>query len=86
MRPGPIFVVLIAVVSIYVLPQVVAKFAGSHTAEVNPTGTVDALDCVACHANILSELNFSTESQRVYQVHKDAAGNTLSSAAIQVES
>lgn len=81
MRLGPISVILIMVTSIYVLPLVVAKFTGSHTAEVNATEGVDALDCVACHGNILSELNATTESQRVYQVHSDAAGNTSYTSA-----
>lgn len=69
-------VIFIVVTSIYVLPIIAARFSGSHTAEVNMSGGPTSLECTGCHSNILSELQATTESQRVFQIHAYAAGNT----------
>ena len=76
MRIGQILLIFIIVASIYVLPLISARFSGSHTAEFNVSGGPAAMDCTGCHSNILSELQATTESARVYQIHADAAGNT----------
>jgi hypothetical protein len=76
MRVFQILIIFIVVASIYVLPLISAKFTGSHTAEVNISGGPAVMECTGCHSNILSELQATTESARVYQIHRDAAGNT----------
>jgi hypothetical protein len=76
MRVFQILIIFIVVASIYVLPLITARFAGSHTAEFNATSGPAAMECTGCHSNILSELQATTESQRVFQIHADAAGNT----------
>lgn len=76
MRIGSIFMIMIVVSLIYVLPLISAKFQGSHTMEFNVSTGVDALECTACHSDILSQLTATTEAQRVFQVHRNAAGNS----------
>jgi uncharacterized protein (UPF0333 family) len=73
MRLGSILVIFLVVALIYILPLIAANFSGTHTTEVKG---VDVLDCTGCHSNILSELQATAESTRVFQVHSNAAGNT----------
>jgi hypothetical protein len=54
---------------------VLAKFAGTHTVEVNQTGGVQQLRCIECHEYAFDELN-STVAQSVLKKHKNAAGNS----------
>jgi D-alanyl-D-alanine carboxypeptidase len=65
---------LVIVTGVYVLPSVIATFAGGHTMEVNESG-VEALQCTDCHQYILDELN-TTKGRDVYEAHKSAAENT----------
>jgi hypothetical protein len=75
MRLGSILVIFLVVALIYILPLIAANLSGTHTTEVNMSEGVGALDCTGCHSNILSELQATAESTRVFQVHSDAAGN-----------
>ncbi len=74
MRLGPLLIIFLAVMAIYVFPQVLATLAGSHTMEFNATGT-GSLECVKCHSYIFAELNATDDSRSVLQVHRNAAGN-----------
>lgn len=66
----------LAVMGIYVLPGVVATFAGSHTMERNETAGVGGLECMNCHTYILNELNATGNSRNVLAAHRSAAGDT----------
>ena len=76
MRLGQILAIGLVVVLIYTLPQIAAHFSGTHTAEINVSAGASGFDCVACHSDILSQLESTTESRRVFEMHSDAAGNT----------
>ena len=76
MRLGQILAIGLVVVLIYALPLIAASFSGTHTAEINVSSGASGFDCVACHSDILSQLTSTTESTRVFQMHRDAAGNT----------
>lgn len=75
MRLGPLLIILLIVVAVYVLPFIIATLAGSHTMEFNVTGA-GSLECAKCHKNILAELNSTGNSRSVLQAHRNAAGNT----------
>lgn len=70
-------VMLIAVIimGIYVLPSVIATFAGSHTIEYNQTG-VAMMDCGACHQYIVNELGATNTSMNVLNAHIAARANS----------
>ncbi len=74
-RSSVLMLLAIAVVGIYVLPSVTARFAGSHTMEVNKTLGMTGLDCAKCHSYIFDELNASASSQGVLGAHRGAALN-----------
>lgn len=76
MRIVSILAVFIVIALIYILPQIAANFAGSHTSEVNMSAGASGLACIGCHSDILSQLQANAESTRVFQKHRDAAGNT----------
>ncbi len=66
----------LAVMGIYVLPAVVATFAGSHTMERNETAGVGGLMCMDCHTYILAELEATGNSRNVLAAHRNAANNS----------
>ncbi|MFQ6135915.1 MAG: hypothetical protein ACE5PM_01895 [Candidatus Hydrothermarchaeales archaeon] len=74
MKTGMLLFLFIIVASIYLLPDLTARYSGSHTMEWNVTG-VESLKCTDCHKYILEELNASTGVE-VYQRHRAAAGNS----------
>jgi hypothetical protein len=62
------------VLGIYVLPSVTARFAGSHTMEVNTTlGGPQKMKCGQCHQYIVDELNATNASDYVTGQHMAAA-------------
>lgn len=74
MKLGQFLIVCAVIVGIYVLPAVIATFAGSHTIERNESGGAASLQCTACHEYIFEELN-SPGARSVLQKHRNAAGN-----------
>ncbi len=73
-RSSVLMLLAIAVVGIYVLPSVTARFAGSHSMEVNRSDRVSALDCEKCHDYILTELGATGQATDVLTAHRNAAG------------
>ncbi len=76
-RSSVLMLLAIAVVGIYVLPSVTARFAGSHSMEVNQSDRVSALDCEKCHDYILTELGATGQATDVLTAHRIAATNVL---------
>jgi hypothetical protein len=68
--------VAVVIVGIYVIPSFTASFSGGHTIELNKTGGLPALKCLACHQYIQDELTSTSATQLVLQAHSDAAGNS----------
>lgn len=67
------------VVGIYVLPSVTARFAGSHTVEVNMGAGaagqgVGNLQCLQCHQNIQDEAEATSLSLGVLSAHNASDG------------
>lgn len=68
---------MVAVLGVYVLPSVSARFAGSHTIEVNTSkGGIVNLQCASCHTYIWDELNASALANNVITMHQNAAANS----------
>ncbi len=71
-------VVATMILGIYVLPSVTARFAGSHTWELNltadPDERVGQLDCGKCHVYIKNE--FTAGSFNVSLRHQYASNNS----------
>lgn len=67
----------IVVLGIYILPNVIATFSGSHTMEYNVSAGVGGLACDRCHTYIYNELNLSagSNSEYVLQQHMTASNN-----------
>jgi hypothetical protein len=63
-----------AVAGLFIMPEITARFAGSHTMELG-ADRAESLQCVKCHEYILDELNATVESRVVYAKHRAAAGN-----------
>ncbi len=74
MRLTYLLIALILTAGIFALPNILARMAGSHTAEFNHTGVM-ALNCLPCHSYIYDELNATQASRLVLQKHRNAAGN-----------
>ncbi|RMF90082.1 MAG: hypothetical protein D6733_04825 [Methanobacteriota archaeon] len=70
-----LLLIALGVLSIYILPSAVAKFAGSHTWEFNATSGSKGVNCVECHDYIRGELNATPATRTVYAAHRSAAGN-----------
>ncbi len=75
-RSSVLMLLAIAVVGIYVLPSVTARFAGSHTMEVSEDALVEGLMCEKCHTYIIDELYATAPSTDVIVVHLDAANES----------
>ncbi len=71
----PLLLLALLVIGVYVLPSIVATFAGSHTTEFNASVYVKGLQCPDCHEYIWDELSLTDESRNVLQAHRNAAGN-----------
>ncbi len=57
MRSATVFALIaVMVLGIYILPSVTAKFAGSHSWEVNLTARSEGLKCGRCHVYIRDEM------------------------------
>lgn len=71
---------MVAVLGVYVLPSVTARFAGSHTMEVNKTAVAGSgvfnLKCAQCHTYIADELNATATADNVITAHQNAAANS----------
>ncbi len=72
-RSSVLMLLAIAVVGIYVLPSVTARFAGSHSMELNQTGRISSLQCERCHDYILGELGATSQATDVLTAHRLAA-------------
>ncbi len=72
-RTSVLMLLAIAVIGIYVLPSVTARFAGSHTMEVNESALVEGLMCERCHTYIIDELYATERSDDVVVKHLAAA-------------
>ncbi len=72
-RTSILMLLAIAVVGIYVLPAVTARFAGTHSVEFNTTDRIGALQCEKCHDYIISEFGASDASMDVLSTHLLAA-------------
>ncbi|MFQ5800424.1 MAG: hypothetical protein ACE5HH_01725 [Candidatus Hydrothermarchaeales archaeon] len=55
------------------MPSAVAKYAGSHTWELNDTGGAAGLQCGKCHTYIVNEINYSGAVGDVAFVHRNAS-------------
>jgi len=75
MKLGHLLILCVLIAGVYVLPGVIATFAGSHTIERNESGRAASLECVECHAYISEELNNTAASRSILQKHRNAAGN-----------
>ncbi len=70
--------VAVLVLGIYVLPAATARFAGTHTWEVNQSSIGgQGLRCGKCHAYIKTELNATTLGDATFQKHRTAAANSV---------
>jgi hypothetical protein len=65
----------LGILGVYAIPNAVAKYADSHTWEINATTGSASINCVGCHGYIRAELNASANTRTVFQAHADAAGN-----------
>jgi hypothetical protein len=80
-RAPILFLTMVIVMGAYVLPSVTARFAGSHTMELNHTEGVEGsgtlnLKCANCHTYIDDELNATANADMVITAHLNAAANT----------
>jgi hypothetical protein len=76
MRYAPFAIIILLILGVYVLPSVFARFAGTHTMEINESTGAAGLNCIACHQIIFDELNATADARTVLQAHRKAAGNT----------
>ncbi len=65
----------LGILALYMIPSAVARYAGSHTWELNETAGVEGVNCVKCHDYVRSELNQSSLTRPVFEAHRNAAGN-----------
>lgn len=72
-RTPLLMLLAVAVLGVYVLPAVTARFAGSHTMELNQSGRIEALDCEKCHTYILDELGTTSIATDILTAHRTAA-------------
>lgn len=70
------------VVGIYVLPSVTARFAGSHTMEVNTTGGAQKMACGQCHQYIQDELEAGSQTDSVINAHRNATNDSAYMTAL----
>lgn len=75
MKTGVLLLLFAIVAGLFIMPELTARFAGSHTMEVGTTGA-EGLKCTKCHEYILDELNATEASQAVYAKHRAAANDT----------
>jgi hypothetical protein len=66
--------IAVLILGIYVLPSAVAKYAGSHTWEVNESAGVTALQCGKCHTYIKNEITAATNNDTMW-AHRNASAN-----------
>lgn len=66
----------IIILGLYVLPGVTARFAGSHTWELNRTGGASALQCGKCHQYIVDEAHLSGVVGNVTWQHRRASNES----------
>jgi hypothetical protein len=70
-----LFLIGLGILGIYVIPNAIAVYTGSHTWDVNESSGVSGVNCVDCHLYIQSELNATVRTQQVMNAHRAAAGN-----------
>ena len=70
-----LLLIAVFVLGIYILPSAVAKYAGSHTWELNETSRVTGLQCGLCHTYIVNEIN-SSITEDVMWKHRNASNNS----------
>ncbi|MFQ6136533.1 MAG: hypothetical protein ACE5PM_05075 [Candidatus Hydrothermarchaeales archaeon] len=75
-RTPMLMLMAIVVLGIYVLPSVTARFAGSHTMEVNNATKIRGLACEKCHVYIIDELTATSFSNDVVTTHILAANRS----------
>jgi len=76
MRVPPwLLLAMIVVTGVYVMPSVVAKFAGSHTMEANKTASAAGMECGNCHTWITDELDATSVATPVLNAHIFARGD-----------
>jgi len=81
---GTMLLLSLLVLGIYVLPSVTARYAGSHTMEVNTSvGGPQNMKCGQCHGYIVDELNATTKSDYVVYQHMVAAGASTADTVCQ---
>jgi len=71
----PLILSAMVVLGMYLMPSTIARFAGSHSWELNATGGAATMECIRCHQYIYDELSATTESREVLTAHRNAAGN-----------
>jgi len=70
-----LFLLALGIMGVYVIPSAVARYAGSHTWEVNESAGTSGVNCLDCHLYIQSELNATVRTRQVMNAHAAAAGN-----------
>jgi hypothetical protein len=65
----------VLILGIYVLPSAVAKYAGSHTWEVNESAGVTALQCGLCHTYIKNEITGAINNDTM-NAHMNASNDS----------
>lgn len=89
MRTGTIFLAIVMIAGIYVLPSIVATFAGSHTLTHNAPGSTGGsskkLNCFKCHQYIQDEANLAGNAnvQDIYAEHYAASKNVAYTTYVQ---
>jgi len=73
MRIHTLLIVIAIVIGIYVLPGVVATFAGSHTMELNESDGIYSMKCTKCHKYISDEMGATDLAVEVATKHLNAA-------------
>lgn len=76
MKNRLLMLLILVVVTLYMTPQITARFTGSHTMQFNNTSKVQSIKCTGCHEYILNELSASPASVETYAKHRAAAGNS----------
>jgi hypothetical protein len=70
-----LLLIAVFILGIYVLPSAVAKYAGSHTWELNETGGVTSLQCGKCHTYIKNEITAGVTNDAM-NAHLNASNNS----------
>lgn len=76
MKYGPFLLIITIIMGIYVLPSVFARFAGTHTMEINQTEGIASFECQKCHQILHDELTATDAAGNTTQAHLNAAGNS----------